>query len=130
MAKQYLPPTYLHFRLQSQINGNVSTKTSWVRLNRLLSGIGLFLSTVHKCNMAPTAACKCGMEEQTGDSMITTCSIFHHPNMNLGLEAVDKETEIWMNNTSTVLAITFEKFFGKQQLLHTKKKQNSQFGGG
>ena len=34
-----------------------------VSLNRLQSGVGLFPSTMHKWEMASTAACKCGANE-------------------------------------------------------------------
>jgi len=48
------------------------------RLNRLIriAGVGLFLSTLHKWSLVPSANCSCGAEEQTGetaDHIISSC---------------------------------------------------------
>ena len=73
-------------------------RSSWVRLNRLRTGVGLFRSTVHRWGMASTAACECGAEEQTADHIIISCPIFYHPIRRIGLETVDEETLAWLIN--------------------------------
>ena len=65
--------------------------SSWVKLNHLCIGVSLFRSTVHRLGMASTAACKCGVEEQTTDHIIIYCSSFHDPSRRIGLETVDGE---------------------------------------
>ena len=47
-------------------------RPSWVRLNRLRTGVGRFQSSMHKCGLAPTSNCECGAVEQTAD---------HYPDM-------------------------------------------------
>ena len=49
--------------------------------------------------MTPTAACKCGAEEQTADHIIICFPVFHHPSRGLRLESVDEKTVVWLNNT-------------------------------
>ena len=59
--------------------------TAWVRLNRLRIGIGLFLSSMHKCGLAPSSNCECGASEQTADHVLTACSIHRAPHWAQGL---------------------------------------------
>ena len=74
-------------------------RPSWVRLNCLRAGVGLFRPTLYRWGMASTAACECGAEEQTVDHIITSCPIFHHPSRRISLETVDDETVVWLINT-------------------------------
>ena len=55
-------------------------RPSWVRLNRLRTGVGLFRSTMYKWGMASSAACECGAEEQIVDHLIANCSIYGYAN--------------------------------------------------
>jgi len=41
-----------------------------VRLNCLRTGVGRFLSCLHKSGVDPFAACECGAEEQTVDHVV------------------------------------------------------------
>jgi len=69
---------------------------SWVRLNRLRTGVGLFRSTIHKRGLVPSANYKCGTEEQTADHILASCSLYHHPNGVPGLAALDDDTVDWL----------------------------------
>ena len=71
-------------------------RPSWVKLNRLRTGVGLFRSTMHKWGMTAKATCECGAEEQTPDHIITSCPIYHHPNGACGLMSFDESTEAWL----------------------------------
>jgi len=48
-------------------------RPSWVELNRLRTGVGLFRSTMHKWGLIPSANCRCGAEEQTADHILASC---------------------------------------------------------
>jgi len=71
------------------------TRPSWVRRNRLRSGVGLFRSTMHKWGLVPSANCRCGAEEQTADHILPSCTLYHPPNLTLGLMALDDDTVEW-----------------------------------
>ena len=55
-------------------------RPAWVRVNRLRIRVGLSRSKMHKWDMDSTAACECGVKEQTAEHVITSCPIYHHPN--------------------------------------------------
>ena len=48
-------------------------KISWVKLNRLRSGVGRFCLSMHKWGLAPSSNCECGATEQTADHIISQC---------------------------------------------------------
>ena len=74
-------------------------RPAWVRLNRPRTGDGLFRSTMHKWDMALSLACECGAGEQTADHLITSCSIYRHPNGAGGLALDDMTLKDWLLNT-------------------------------
>ena len=41
------------------------SRTAWLRLNRLRSGLGRFGSFIYKGSLAPSLNCECGVNEQT-----------------------------------------------------------------
>ena len=43
------------------------TRTAWVKLNRLLTRVARFGSSMHKWGLASSAKCGCGASEQTAD---------------------------------------------------------------
>jgi len=73
---------------------------SWVRLNRLRTGVGLFRSTMHKWYLMPSANCRCGAEEQTADYILASCPLYHPPNGTLGMAALDDDTVDWLKRTT------------------------------
>jgi len=74
-------------------------RTSWVRLNRLRIGVGLFRSTMHKWGLVPSTNCKCGAEEQTADHILASCPQYHPPNGTLDLAALDDDTVDWLQTS-------------------------------
>ena len=74
-------------------------RPTWVRLNRLRTGVGFFRSSMHKRGMASTASCECGAEEQTADHIITSYPIYRHPNGIQGLLTVNKSLARWLSDT-------------------------------
>jgi len=66
-------------------------RRAWIRLNRLRTGVGRFLSCLYKWGMASSTACECGAEEQTVDHVVLQCPI-HRPHGLHGLTVLDDET--------------------------------------
>jgi len=78
--------------------GKTLRRTAWVRLNRLLTGVGRFRSCLYKSGVASSAACECGAEEQTVDHVVLHRPV-HRPSHGLhGLTVLDDETTDWMLN--------------------------------
>jgi len=50
--------------------GMTLLRPSWVRLNRLHTGVGLFHSTMHKWGLVPSANCRCGANGQPHTSLL------------------------------------------------------------
>ena len=51
------------------------SRTSWVKLNCMWTGIGHFYSSMYKQGLAPSPNCKCGANNQTADHIILMCLI-------------------------------------------------------
>ena len=75
-------------------------RTSWVRLNRLQTGIGRFHLSMYKWGLAPSSNCKCGTTEQTADHIISSCLLHHVPKGTRDLKVLDDETRCWLNATT------------------------------
>ena len=73
---------------------------TWVKLNRLRSGVGRFYSSMHKWGLAPSPNCKCGASEQTADHVLTACPIHRAPYGARGLTVLDDKTRYWLNDTT------------------------------
>ena len=65
-------------RVSTRPIGMSLTKTAWVKLNCLRTGIGRFDSSMDKWGLA-SAKCKCGTSEQTADQIILTSPIYWAP---------------------------------------------------
>ena len=52
-------------RVSTRPIGMSLTRTAWVKLNRLRTGVGRFGSSMHKWGLASSAKCECGASEQT-----------------------------------------------------------------
>jgi len=79
--------------------GMTLPRSSWVRLNCLCTGIGLFCSTKHKWGLVPSTNCRCEAEEQMADHVLAFCPMYHPPNETLGLAALDDDTVDWLQTT-------------------------------
>ena len=54
-------------------------RLTWVKLNRLPTGVGRFHLSMHKWDLAPSPNCECGASEHTADHVLTACLyIAHH----------------------------------------------------
>ena len=73
---------------------------AWVKLNRLLTGVGRFQSSMHKWGLIPSPNCECGASEQTADHVLIACPIHRAPHGARGLTVLDDETRCCLNNTT------------------------------
>ena len=71
-------------------------RTSWVKLNRLRTGVGRFHSSMCKWDAAPSPNCECGASEQTADHIISTCPLHRAPKGIQGLLVLDDDTRRWL----------------------------------
>ena len=79
-------------RISSSLLGMSLPRTSWVRLNRLRTGIGRFHSPMYKWGLAPSPNCECGATEQTADHVISSCLIHHASRGTRGLQVLSDAT--------------------------------------
>ena len=85
-------------RVSTRPIGMSLTRTAWVKLNRLRTGVGRFGLFMHKWGLAPSAKCECGASEQTADNIILTCPTHRAPRGIMGLTVLDDETRCWVNS--------------------------------
>ena len=71
---------------------------SWVKPNRLRTGVGRFHSSMHKWGLAPSPNCECGASEQTTDHVPTPCPIHRAPHGARDLTVLNDETQCWLND--------------------------------
>ena len=83
-------------RVSSKPLGMGLPRTSWVKLNRLLTGVGRFHSSMYKWGVAPSPNCECGASEQTADHTISTCPLHRAPKGIQGLLVLDDDTRRWL----------------------------------
>ena len=74
--------------------------TSWVRLNRLRTGVGRFHSSMYKWGLAPSPNHECGTIEQTADHVISSCLIHRVTRGTRGLQVLDDAIRCWHNTTT------------------------------
>ena len=79
-------------RVSTRPIGISLTRTAWVKLNCLRTGVRRFGSSMHKCVFAFLSKCECGASEQTADHIILTCPTHRAPLVILGLTVLDDET--------------------------------------
>ena len=75
-------------------------RATWVKPNRLRTGVGRFHSSMHRWGLAPSPNCECDASEQTADHVLTACPIHRAPHGARGLTVLDDETRCWLNNTT------------------------------
>jgi len=78
-------------------------RKAWVRLNHFGPGVGGFRSCLYKWDMASSATCECGAEEQTVDHVVLQCPICRPPHGQHGLTVLDDETIEWLLNICPVI---------------------------
>jgi len=83
---------HFHPRYRHPTPGKTLPARAWVRLNRLRTGVGRFLSYLYKWGMASPAACECDTEEQTVDHIVLHCLLHRPPNGLHGLMVLADET--------------------------------------
>ena len=77
--------------------GMTLLRKTWVRLNRLRTGVGRFRSCLYKWCLASSATYECGAE-QTVDHVLQ-CPIHRPPHGLHGLTVLDDKTIEWLLNT-------------------------------
>ena len=87
-------------RVSSRPLGMSLPRTSWVRLNRLRTGVEHFHSSMYKWGLAPSPNCECGATEQSADHIISSCLTHHVPRGTRGLQVLDDATRCWLNTTT------------------------------
>ena len=70
-------------------------RTSWVKLNRLRTGVRRFHSSMYKWGAAHSPNCECGASEQTADHIISACPLHRAPKGIQGLLVLDDDTRRW-----------------------------------
>ena len=74
------------------------TRTAWVKLNRLRTGVGRFSLSMHKWGLASSSHCECGVSENTVDHIILTCPAHRTPRKMLGMTDLDGVIRYWLNS--------------------------------
>ena len=87
-------------RVSSRLHGMSLFRTSWVRLNRLQTGVVRFYSSMYKWGLAPSPNCECGAIEQIADHVTSSCLIHHVPRGTRGLQVLNDATRCWLNTTT------------------------------
>ena len=77
-------------------------RTSWVKLNRLRTGVGCFCSFMYKWGLAPSP--NCCVAPPFADHFISTCPIHRVPclerHLQVGLTVLDDDNQCWRNTTT------------------------------
>ena len=77
------------------------TKTAWVKLNRLPTGVGHFGSSMCKWGLAFSTKCEGGASEQTADHIILRCPTHRAPQKIMGRTVLYDKTRCWVNSITT-----------------------------
>ena len=85
-------------RVSSKPHGMNWPRTSWVRINRLRTGV--VHSSMYKWGLAPSPNCECGATEQTADHVIFSGLLHQVPRGTQGLQVLDDATQCWLNTTT------------------------------
>ena len=91
-------------RVSSRSLGMSLPRTSWVRLNRLRTGVGRFHSSicrvVHLQGLALSPNCEGRVTKRTADHVTSSCLIHHVSRGTRGLQVLDDVTRCWVNTTT------------------------------
>ena len=75
-------------------------RKSWVKFNRLRTGVRRLHSSMYKWDLAPSSNSECGAIEQTADHVISACSIRRASRRVASLTVLDDDTRCWLNTTT------------------------------
>ena len=75
-------------------------RTAWVKLNRLHTAVGCFVSSMQKWGLASLVKCKCDASEQIADHIISRCPIHGAPRRIMGQTVLDDKTRCWLNSVT------------------------------
>ena len=75
-------------------------RTSWVKLNRLRTGVRRFYSSMYKWGVALSPNGEYGVTDETADYVILTYLIHRAPRGVAGLMVLDDHTRCWLNTTT------------------------------
>ena len=78
-------------RASSRPLGMDLPRTSWVKLDRLRTGVGHFHLSVYKWGLAFSSSCECGATEHTADHVISACPIHRVSRVVAGLTIWDDD---------------------------------------
>ena len=73
------------------------SRTAWVKINRLRTGVGRFHLSMHKWGLAPSPNYECGAAEQTKDR-VNNVPHTSGTTWSTRSEVLDDETRFWFNN--------------------------------
>ena len=87
-------------KISSRLLGMSLPRTSWLRLNRLRTGVERFHSSMYKWGLASSPNCERGATEQTADHVISSCLIHHVPKGTRDLQVLGDATRYCLNTTT------------------------------
>ena len=61
--------------------GSDLPRQAWVKLNRLLTGVGRFNADLWRWGLSKSPACDCGADQQTANHIITECPPYRPPKL-------------------------------------------------
>ena len=73
-------------------------RATWVKLDRLRTGVGRFYSSMQRWSLALSPNREFGASKQTADQVLTACPIHRASHGVRGLTVLDDETRCWLNN--------------------------------
>ena len=100
-------PTRVHRHVSDPGEGvkeEYLSRQHWTTLNRLITGVGRYRSSMKKWGLGDSAACECGEPEQTADHIINSCPLQRSPS-ETGLYEVGPLTREWLQQTELIIMI-------------------------
>jgi len=90
-----LRTSYSHPDVSTHSGEITLPRTVWVLLNRLRTGVVRFRSCLHKWDMTPSAACECGVVDQTIGHVILHCPTHRPPHGLHGPDGSGRQLNGW-----------------------------------
>ena len=101
VGAQYSAGAYTSARIEVRSDpdpGSDLPRQTWVKLNRLHTGVGRSNADMWRWCLSRSPACDCGADQQTANHIITECPLYRPPNGVHGLIDVDADaaTREWL----------------------------------